>query len=346
MVNYSCEKCGKTFKQKGHYMKHLQRKTPCDNIKDKIENIVEKKVDELMKEKLQDLVEKGDIEVKNKNLISSNQNSNTENTEMENKKSLKPIIKWSGGKKDEIKLFEKYIPNEYDIYIEPFIGGGSLYFNLCPKKSVIADVHKELICFYNSIKDGYIDDIYDFMVEHPNDEKVYYDVRDNMKIETDLDRAKQFYYQRKTCYRGMLRYNKNGKFNIPFGRYKNCNYEDLKNKEYEKLLKNTDIINDSFEVVFEKYNSENNFVFLDPPYDSEFTDYGYCNFGKEEHKKLAECFKNTKNKCLMIIGKTDFIVELYKDYIVEEYDKNYKFKIHSKRVGKEIDTKHLVIKNY
>ena len=265
---------------------------------------------------------------------------------MENKKSLKPIIKWSGGKKDEIKLFEKYIPNEYDIYIEPFIGGGSLYFNLCPKKSVIADVHKELICFYNSIKNGYIDDIYDFMVEHPNDEKVYYDVRDNMKIETDLDRAKQFYYQRKTCYRGMLRYNKNGKFNIPFGRYKTCNFEDLKNKEYEKLLKNTDIINDSFEVVFEKYNSENNFVFLDPPYDSEFTDYGYCNFGKEEHKKLAECFKNTKNKCLMIIGKTDFIVELYKDYIVEEYDKNYKFKIHSKRVGKEIDTKHLVIKNY
>ena len=81
MVNYSCEKCGKTFKQKGHYMKHLQRKTPCDNIKDKIENIVEKKVDKLVKEKLQDLVEKGDIEIKNKNLISNNQNSNTENTE-------------------------------------------------------------------------------------------------------------------------------------------------------------------------------------------------------------------------------------------------------------------------
>ena len=86
MVNYSCDKCGKTFKQKGHYMKHLQRKTPCDNIKDKIENIVEKKVDELVKKKLQDLVEKGDIEIKNKNLISNNQNSNIKHTEMENKK--------------------------------------------------------------------------------------------------------------------------------------------------------------------------------------------------------------------------------------------------------------------
>ena len=78
MVNYSCEKCGKTFKQKGHYMKHLQRKTPCDNIKDKIENIVEKKVDELVKVKLQDLVEKGDIELKNNKLISNNQDSNIE----------------------------------------------------------------------------------------------------------------------------------------------------------------------------------------------------------------------------------------------------------------------------
>lgn len=335
MVIYSCEKCGKTFKQKGHYTKHLQRKTPCDNIKDKIEKIVETKVNVLVQENLQKLVETGDIEIKNK-----------KNNIQKPNLSLKPIIKWSGGKKDEIKLFEKYIPNEYDIYIEPFIGGGSLYFNLCPTKSVIADVHKELICFYNSIKDGYIDDIYDFMVKHPNDEKVYYDVRDNMEINSDLDRAKQFYYQRKTCYRGMLRYNKKGKFNIPFGRYKNCNYEDLKNKDYETLLKRTDIINGSFETVFDKYNDENNFVFLDPPYDSEFTDYGYCKFGKEEHKKLAECFKNTKNKCLMIIGKTDFIVDLYKDYIVEEYDKNYKFKIHSKRVGKEIDTKHLVIKNY
>jgi DNA (cytosine-5)-methyltransferase 1 len=66
MVIYSCEKCGKTFKQKGHYTKHLQRKTPCDNIKDKIEKIVEKKVEEVIKEKIDEMVEKGEIEIKNK----------------------------------------------------------------------------------------------------------------------------------------------------------------------------------------------------------------------------------------------------------------------------------------
>ena len=91
MVNYSCEKCGKTFKQKGHYIKHLQRKIPCDNIKDKIEKIVEKKVDELVKEKLQDLVEKG--EIKNKNLISTNQKNNTE---MEDKKKIDMIDLFAG----------------------------------------------------------------------------------------------------------------------------------------------------------------------------------------------------------------------------------------------------------
>ena len=88
-----------------HYMKHLQRKTPCDNIKDKIENIVEKKVDELVKEKLQDLVDKGEIEIKNTNLISNNQNGNTGDTEMEitgNKNDTKD-------NSDTVKTFSKQL---------------------------------------------------------------------------------------------------------------------------------------------------------------------------------------------------------------------------------------------
>jgi DNA adenine methylase len=87
-------------------------------------------------------------------------------------------------------------------------------------------------------------------------------------------------------------------------------------------------------------------MFLDPPYDSEFTDYGYCVFGKDEQRKLAKCFKETSIQCLLIIGKTPFIEELYKDYIVGEYDKKYRFKLHSGRIGDEINTKHLIIKNY
>lgn len=260
-------------------------------------------------------------------------------------KPLSPIVKWSGGKSDEISKILPYLPETYDTYLEPFIGGGALYFHLEPQKSVINDVHNELTDFYQSMKDGHANDIYNFMEENPNEEATYYNVR-SLPHDDPLDNAKRFYYLRKTCYRGMLRYNKKGGFNIPYGRYKTCNFEELVNPRYTELLSRTIITNGSFEKVFEDYNNKDNFMFLDPPYDSEFTDYGYCSFGKEEHQKLADCFKNTDIKCLMIIGKTPFIEELYNGYIVSEYDKKYRFKLHSGRVGDEINTKHLVIKNY
>ena len=261
-------------------------------------------------------------------------------------KSVKPLIKWSGGKSDEIKQFAKHFPAEFDTYLEPFIGGGSVFFHMAPKKAAISDVHQELVDFYQSIRDGHAAAIHEFMTLHPNNEATYYQVRDKMPISSALDNAKRFYYLRKTCFRGMLRYNRQGKFNIPFGKYDKINYSELLNPSYHQLLEKTEIFKAGFEYIFEKYNDPSNFMFLDPPYDSEFTDYGYCQFGKEEQKRLAACFKETKIKCLMIIGKTDFIVDLYKDYIVDSYKKNYKFKLYAGRIGNEINTEHLIIKNY
>lgn len=269
---------------------------------------------------------------------------------------LKPIIKWSGGKWDEISMFESHIPSNINIYLEPFIGGGSVFFYLKPKRSAISDVHKELIYFYKAIQEGHSRDIYDFMEQYPLSEENYYIVRDEFEAKTPLDFAKRFYYQRKTCFRGMLRYNSSGKFNIPYGKYKKINYSDLLNEEYSNVLKNAEIHLQSFEYLFEKYNDANNFMFLDPPYDSEFTDYGYCQFGKELHQKLAHLFKSTKIRCLMIVGSTPFIRELYggtfvqegkeHPYIQGEYPKRYRFKIHSGRVGNEINLNHLIIKNF
>ena len=90
--------------------------------------------------------------------------------------SLKPLIKWSGGKSDEISKFISYIPTNYDTYLEPFIGGGAVYFHLNPKKATITDVHKDLVDFYKSIKDGKGNDIYTFMQNSPNNEETYYKI--------------------------------------------------------------------------------------------------------------------------------------------------------------------------
>jgi DNA adenine methylase len=107
-----------------------------------------------------------------------------------NKKHLTPLIKWSGGKSDEIKMFEKYFPDNYNLYIEPFIGGGSVYFYLNPDKAVINDIHKELIDLYQCIGEGESDKIYEFMGNNPNDEETYYKIRDEMIINDKL--TKQF----------------------------------------------------------------------------------------------------------------------------------------------------------
>ena len=324
MVKYISERCGKEISQN----KKISGQNNKEKIKEVTENIIQ---------------DKKFTSNNSESIITTTMTSKQE--KITNKKSLNPIVKWSGGKKDELNNIIPYIPNDYDIYLEPFIGGGAVFFNQNPDKAVINDVHKELTDFYTAIKNGNAGAIYDFMKSHPNDEATYYKVRSYDNTDA-LDNAKRFYYLRKTCFRGMLRYNSKGEFNIPYGRYKTYNFEEIKNKEYETLLKRTEIFNKSFEAIFNDYNNSNNFMFLDPPYDSEFTDYGYCTFGKDEQKKLAKCFKETSIKCLMIIGKTPFIEELYKDYIVGEYDKKYRFKLHSGRVGDEINTKHLIIKNY
>ena len=260
-------------------------------------------------------------------------------------KFLKPIIKWSGGKQDELQHIVPHIPKDYSLYLEPFIGGGAVFFRENPANAVVSDVHVELIDFYRAIQNGHAKDIYEFMKINANEEETYYRVRGS-EVNSSLENAKRFYYLRKTCYRGMLRYNKKGHFNIPFGKYKTCNYEQLLNENYEHLFRHTEIHCKGFEYLFENYNDNRNFMFLDPPYDSEFTDYGYCVFGKKEQERLSVYFKQTNIRCLMVIGKTPFIEDLYRGYIVDEYDKKYRFKLHSGRVGSEINTKHLIIKNY
>lgn len=269
---------------------------------------------------------------------------------------MKPLCKWSGGKRKEIPLFKDYFPKDFKTYIEPFIGGGAVYFDLnFSGQNVINDIHPELYNFYKMIAEGYSNQILQLVNSWGITEQDYYYVRGGGKRckngecftpSNDIEKAAQFYYLRKTCFRGMIRYNAQGEFNIPYGKYKTVDFSDLNNIEYENLLKRTEVNFGDYKKIFERYNSPDNFVFLDPPYDSEFNDYGFDNFNQQSQRDLAEIFKSTKNKCMIIISETPFIRDLYQDYIVGTYPKKYAFKIYGGRVGDEIDKNHLIILNY
>lgn len=156
-----------------------------------------------------------------------------------------------------------FVP-EFDNYVEPFVGGGALYWHLRPEKAHINDLHPGAVALYKTVKAGGMGAIYDFCKEHPNEEKTYYEVRKNEGT-TELSVAQRFFYLRKTAFRGMLRYNKAGKYNIPFGRYRTYSYDILKDTRYEQTMRGTTITQTDFSEVFAANNSPNDFIFLDPP---------------------------------------------------------------------------------
>ena len=282
---------------------------------------------------------------------------------------MKPMIKYAGGKSREIEVIKNFIPEYKGRYIEPFLGGGALYFYLEPEKSIINDVNSKLIEFYlgirnefpqikkelTSIENQYVSNRMDFekrkgkadiKVEDAN-EKLYYQMRNffNNNSKPDFHPATIYFFINKTAYSGMIRYNKEGKYNVPYGRYKNFNTE-LVSKSHSELLKRSEIYCEDYKKIFDM-SDEDDFIFLDPPYDCVFSNYGnkemVNGFTEEMHKKLAKDFKKLKAKALMVIGKTPFIEELYKDYIIYEYDKKYAVNIKNRF---NTETKHLIITNY
>ena len=165
------------------------------------------------------------------------------------------------------------------------------------------------------------------------------------------ERSAQWVFIREFCFGSMFRFGPDGDFNVPYGGYGynskcfTCKIENITSEDVKKAFSELNIKCGDFEDAIDTWvYSENDFMFLDPPYDSTFTDYDGNSFGKKEHIRLANCLKNCKCKWLIAIGKTDFIYELYKDYNIVEYDKTYMYQARGKYDNKH--TTHLVITNY
>lgn len=283
---------------------------------------------------------------------------------------MNPMIKYRGGKSKEISHFISNMPENYNRYIEPFFGGGALYFYLEPQNAIINDVNTRLYSFYKQMKEKYsiargqldeIQIIYErnqkeyeaIKKQHPEErvenknEALYYKMRDmfNHKIKCEYLDSVVYFFINKTAYSGMIRYNAKGEYNVPFGRYKNFNTKLITEEHYE-LLKRTKIYNYDYSEIFNMAGNDD-FIFLDPPYDCVFSDYGNetyrDGFGEDEHRRLANDFANLPCKSLLVIGKTALTEELYGKCIVEEYDKSYAVNIRNRFKS---DAKHIIVTNY
>lgn len=163
-------------------------------------------------------------------------------------------------------------------------------------------------------------------------------------------KAANFYFIREYCYGSMFRYNSKGEFNIPYGgiSYNNKNFktkiDNMFNDSVETIFKNTDIHCSDFEEFFKKSNlTSNDFMFLDPPYDTDFSDYEGKDFTKDDQERLAHSLKKTLAQFILVIKNTDFINDLYKDdFNILSFDNQYTYNVRSRN---ERNVEHLIITN-
>ena len=182
--------------------------------------------------------------------------------------------------------------------------------------------------------------------------KVYNDLAlDRMEAPSAGYRGAVFYFVREYCYGSMFRYNSDGEFNIPYGGM-SYNRKDMGakishmfSKETRRVFRDTQLCCLDFEEFLQQIQvDEGDFLFLDPPYDTEFSDYEGRPFGKNDQARLAQVLKATPAKFLLIIKNTEYIRSLYEqDFYIHSFDKQYTYNVRSRN---QRDVEHLVITNY
>lgn len=349
---------------------------------------------------------------------------------------MKTILKWPGGKEKELPIIRKYSPAYTGRFIEPFVGGGAVFFDTNVEKCCINDKSAELINLYTCARekdsdfikhlqleineftslgtfvdehnaevlnlyhsktsvDGFIGkytDYFSSLAEGYN--KIFFkelkknligkisrskklekengsipdsDKLDNMEAAmksayymyirylqnhlSELSKGRQaavFFFIREYCYSSMFRYNGKGEFNVPYGGI-SYNRKDFQKKadyllseEMTAKLRSAEIYCADFEDFLNGLSlTENDYIFLDPPYDTDFSTYARNEFDRAEQKRLCECLKRTHAKILLIIKNTDFIYSLYKDdFNITSFDKKYMVSFKNRNVR---DAEHLII---
>lgn len=243
-------------------------------------------------------------------------------TSSDNKNAL-PFVKWAGGKRNLIPEIKKRLPKTgISHYWEPFVGGGAVFFALNEEieKAKLRDLNSELICAYKTIKkrpQKLIEALEKHSINHKGAE-YFLKVR-NQLPQGDIERTSRFLYLNRTCFNGLYRVNRAGKFNVPKGDYKNpmiCNTTNIWSV-HEVLKKAFFKIGQFHKTVTPK---PDDFIYTDPPYDECFTSYQPGGFNKPDQKRLCEEVKKWVDlgaKVMISNSDTPYIRELYKNFKIK-----------------------------
>ena len=238
----------------------------------------------------------------------------------------KPILKWAGGKTQMLGDLIPKVPTSYGRYIEPFFGGGAMFFALQPENAVIADSNPELINMYRQVAD-HVDEVINYLKKYENTSEMFYDVRSlEWTALPKAEAAARTIFLNKTCFNGLYRVNKQGQFNVPFGKYKNpkiCDEEGL--RAASEVLKKAEILCGDYLLVLEHYAQPGDFVFLDPPYlpiseYSDFKRYTKEQFYEEDHVELAKMVTTLHERgCYVILTNSNhpLVHELYAPFTID-----------------------------
>lgn len=241
-------------------------------------------------------------------------------------KSITPFVKWAGGKRQLLDRISDRMPQTYNNYYEPFIGGGAVLFKLQPESAVINDINASLINTYRIIASNpqefieYVQRLDTNMSEDGKD--YYYLLRERyndklMKEEFDIELAALFVFINKHCFNGLYRVNSKGVFNVPYNNSKKESIDVKSIMDVSDYLKKVTIMLGDFEEAC-RDAKEGDFVFFDSPYaplnPTSFESYTKEGFDVESHERLARLFDELTKRgcyCMLTNHNTQFINELY-----------------------------------
>ena len=240
--------------------------------------------------------------------------------------SVAPFVKWAGGKRQLLPQIKGRMPEQFNNYYEPFVGGGAVIFELLPENAVINDINKSLINAYRQIcnePDAFLQAINRLDREMWEDGKAYYySLRElyndkMMKAEYDVELAALFVFINKHCFNGLYRVNGRGLFNVPYNNSRKVSVDEKAIREISEYLKTVTILEGDFEAACESA-AEGDFVFIDSPYaplnPTSFEAYTKEGFDIESHKRVAVLFDELTERgcyCMLTNHNTKLINELY-----------------------------------